>query len=47
MLIDMPWRITNNVRRVLALPFIRLGFALHGIRWGRGWVMFGMPTIQR
>lgn len=47
MLIDMPWRITNNARRVLAWPFIRLGFALHGVRWGRGWVIFGMPTIQR
>lgn len=44
---DTPWKITNHLRRILALPYIRLGFALHGVRWGRGWRIFGMPVIQR
>jgi acetyltransferase-like isoleucine patch superfamily enzyme len=44
---DMPWRVTNEVMRRLAWPFVRLCFALHGVRWGRGWRVFGAPRIQR
>ena len=44
---DMPWRVANELRRYAALPYIRLMFALHGIRWQRGWRIFGMPLIQR
>ena len=46
-LLDMPWRVTNDVRRRIMLPLIRMGFAWHGVRWGRGWRIFGMPIIQR
>lgn len=45
--LDMPWTITNEIRRVLALPCIRLMFALNGVAWGRGWRILGMPIIQR
>jgi acetyltransferase-like isoleucine patch superfamily enzyme len=46
-LINMPWRISNNGRRILAIPFIWFGFALNGVKWRSGWRIFGMPTLQR
>jgi acetyltransferase-like isoleucine patch superfamily enzyme len=33
--------------RIATLPFVRLYFALHGVRWGRDWLIFGTPMIQR
>lgn len=44
---DMPWQATNELRRLLALPYIRLMFAVHGVAWGRRWRILGMPIIQR
>lgn len=44
---DAPWRASNEIRRLLALPFIRLVFGLKGVAWGRGWRILGMPIIQR
>lgn len=46
-IIDMPWGAFNEIHRLLALPYIRLAFALHGVAWGQGWRIFGMPIIQR
>ena len=46
-LLDTPWRVTNELRRYAALPYIRLMLALHGLHWGCGWRIFGMPLIQR
>lgn len=43
----MPWRVTTEVHRFLALPWIRLRFLVHGVSWGRGWRILGMPIIQR
>lgn len=43
----MPWRVSNELRRLVSWPYIRLAFQLHGLRWGRGWRIFGMPIIQR
>lgn len=45
--LDMPWTLWNELRRRLAWPFIRLGFAICGVPWGRNWRVFGMPLIQR
>ena len=45
--IDMPWRIGNAIKYLIAYPFIRIGFAIHGISWGKNWRIFGMPIIQR
>ncbi|MCB0192823.1 MAG: acyltransferase [Anaerolineae bacterium] len=45
--IDTPWKTANHVRRLLAYPSIRIRFAWHGLAWGRGWRIFGMPIIQR
>ena len=44
---DSPWRAINEARRLAAEPYIRLTFALHGVRWGRSWRIFGVPIIQR
>lgn len=46
-LFNMPWRVRNELRRRLAYPHIRLRFAYHGIPWGKGWRILGMPIIQR
>lgn len=45
--LNTPWKITNHLRRLAALPYIRLRFALHGLPWGQDWRIFGMPIIQR
>lgn len=45
--LDMPWVVAYELRRMAALPFIRVMFALHGVRWGRRWCIWGMPIIQR
>jgi acetyltransferase-like isoleucine patch superfamily enzyme len=42
-----PWKATNELRRMGCLPFIRLYFALHGVRWRSGWHVYGRPLIQR
>ena len=33
--------------RWLAYPRARLAFALQGVRWGRGWRLYGVPIVQR
>ena len=43
----MPWLLKYEALRLLALPIIRLRFALHGVQWGSGWRVFGMPIIQK
>ena len=42
-----PWRLKNEARRILAYPYHRCAFAYHGVSWGRGWRVLGMPIIQR
>jgi acetyltransferase-like isoleucine patch superfamily enzyme len=42
-----PWKAINELRRYAELPFIRLYFALHGVAWGAGWMIYGRPLIQR
>jgi hypothetical protein len=44
---DTPWRAINELRRVAMQPYIRVLFRLHGIAWGAGWRIYGMPIIQR
>jgi acetyltransferase-like isoleucine patch superfamily enzyme len=44
---DAPWRVTNELKRLAALPFVRLTFAVNGVKWGKGWRIFGRPIIQR
>ena len=37
----------NELRRYWTLPRIRLAFLWSGIRWGKGWQLYGEPIIQR
>lgn len=41
-----PWKLKNEIFRFLLLPWIRLQFALSGIRWGKGWRIYGTPILQ-
>ena len=41
-----PWKVRTELRRIGAAPLIRAGFLLHGIPWGRGWRIFGMPRFE-
>jgi len=45
--LSTPWKVTNEARRYLALPFISIYFRIHGVRWGKGWRVYGLPLIQR
>ena len=45
--IETPWKAVNEIRRIAWVPFLRAYFALHGVRWGRGWHVYGTPLIQR
>jgi acetyltransferase-like isoleucine patch superfamily enzyme len=42
-----PWKVSSEIKRYLVFPFIRAYFAMHGVGWGRGWRVYGMPLIQR
>lgn len=45
--VNAPWKVLNHLLRVLAFPGIRLYFAFHGVAWGKGWEIFGLPLVQR
>jgi acetyltransferase-like isoleucine patch superfamily enzyme len=42
-----PWKAVNELRRLASVPAARLFFAWHGVRWGAGWRVYGLPLIQR
>lgn len=44
--INTPWKITNQIRRVVVTPLVRLQFHFAGIPWGSGWQIYGMPILQ-
>jgi acetyltransferase-like isoleucine patch superfamily enzyme len=46
-ILNSPWKIENELWRWLALPYVRLRFALVGISWGKNWRMLGVPIIQK
>lgn len=43
----MPWKPFNEVRRIALVPLAAAYFSLHGVRWGGGWRVHGLPLIQR
>lgn len=45
--VAMPWAAVNEVGRIVTAPICFIRFALHGIRMGSGWRIYGMPMIQR
>jgi len=44
---DTPWKLGNELRRWLVYPWVRLIFAINGIPWGRDWLFYGAPVIQK
>lgn len=42
-----PWKACNELRRLACWPWARVYFAAHGVHWGRGWRIYGVPMIQR
>ena len=44
---DAPWLAALEARRLASLPAHRLAFARAGVRWGRGWRVYGAPILQR
>jgi acetyltransferase-like isoleucine patch superfamily enzyme len=46
-ILDTPWRLSNHAKRIAYEPYLRVLFALNGVRWGRKWRVFGAPVIQR
>jgi acetyltransferase-like isoleucine patch superfamily enzyme len=44
---NTPWKVQNEIRRRISYPLARLFFAWHGISWGRGWRIYGLPIIQK
>lgn len=45
--LDTPWKLHNELWRLLAYPKVRLVFAWNGIVWGDGWRFYGVPLVQK
>ncbi len=44
---DSPWKVGNEIHRLLLFPIARLHFRVHGVRWKTGWRIHGLPLLQR
>ncbi|MCX6158488.1 MAG: acyltransferase [Ignavibacteriae bacterium] len=44
---NTPWKVYHLVLSILLTPFYRLYFILKGVKWKRGWRLFGMPIIHK
>lgn len=44
--LEAPWRITNELRRLLVLPYISLLLRVNGVRYGHGCRWLGTPMVQ-
>lgn len=44
--LDAPWKARNGIFRVLLYPAARLYFAWRNVCWGKGWRIYGLPSIQ-
>lgn len=40
------WKAVNEIERLLTYPLCRAGAAWSGVRWGRGWQVYGFPIWQ-
>ncbi len=45
--LSTPWKLENQLVRVLLVPLNRLLFAFNGIPWGKHWRVFGVPILQK
>lgn len=44
---ETPWKLSNELIRLAWLPLVRLRFATAGIDWNSGWMIYGLPILQR
>lgn len=42
-----PWKASLEALRLASYPLTRVVVAAHGVPWGRGWRLYGIPMIQR
>jgi acetyltransferase-like isoleucine patch superfamily enzyme len=42
-----PWKVWENLKRILLSPYCRLYFLCAGVAYGRGWRLYGCPVIHR
>jgi len=46
-LLNTPWKYSNEISRLLLLPYVRLTIMLSGINWGQDWRFHSIPIIQK
>jgi glycosyltransferase involved in cell wall biosynthesis/carbonic anhydrase/acetyltransferase-like protein (isoleucine patch superfamily) len=46
MAVAAPWRIVNELQRILLSPFARFQFWSAGIAWRKGFKIYGLPILQ-
>lgn len=46
-ILHTPWKINNELLRLLILPFVRFQFVFYDIPWNKGWRFYGVPIIQK
>lgn len=44
---ETPWKLSNELIRMAWLPLVRLRFAAAGVDWNDGWLIYGLPILQR
>ena len=44
---EAPWKVRNELERLLLWPILRIRFGISGVPWNRGWRLYGTPIIQR
>ena len=44
---ETPWKVRNELERLLLWPLLRIRFGISGVSWKRGWRLYGAPIIQR
>lgn len=41
------WKIINEIRRIMLVPWVKFYFLLNGVQWGKGWMIYGCPILQK
>jgi acetyltransferase-like isoleucine patch superfamily enzyme len=44
---DTRWKIINEIKRILIVPWVRFTFNINRIPMGKKWRFYGMPVIQK
>lgn len=44
---NTPWKVINELWRLVSYPYIRLLFRINKISWSKNWRIYGVPIIQK